>query len=87
MSAMAYGVGRATRQPRSGAHDYLRCTSLAVINPRRAPAKEDKAGSREKNQNKRAKGKRTTAGRPEGKGGKVQRSMDTLNGCALEGTL
>ena len=72
MSAMAYGVGGATRPPRSGALDYLRCISLAVNIPRRAQAKEDKAGSREKNQNKRAKGKEQKLEDQKGQGSKVQ---------------
>ena len=83
MSAMAYGVGRTTRQPRSGALDYLRCISLAVSIPRRAPAKEDKAGSREKNQNKRAKGAEQKLEDQKGKAAR-SRGLVALNGCALE---
>ena len=82
MSAMAYGAGRATRQPRSGALDYLRCISLAVKSPRRAPAKEDKAGSREKNQNKRTKGAEQKLEDQKGKAAR-SRGLVALNGCAL----
>ena len=82
MSAMAYGVGKSkTHRLRSEALDYLRCISLAKVkkDPRRAQAKRDKAGSRaRKNQTKEQK---TEQKLDDQKGGKVQRSLDSLNGC------